>query len=157
MDNLIKVQEILDDILKNGFGDRFTAEYTPLSETELKIDIRGEGVSYLIGQHGKTLLALQHLLRQMYMHASGDYTENLKIIVDVDGYKSKRLDRIKDLALNAVEKCKELGKEITMPSMTPYERHVVHTFIQENHPDVKTSSIGEEPNRRVVVKPAVES
>lgn len=154
MDNLIKVQELLDDLLQLGFNGKYKAEYTPLSETELKIDITGEDVSYLIGQHGRTLLALQHVIRQMYINVAEDYTESLKLIIDVDGYKSKRIERIKDLAKNAVEKCRQLGREITLPSMSPYERHIVHSYIQENYPEIKTGSVGEEPNRKVVVSPA---
>lgn len=153
MDNLIKVQELLDNLLLLGFKGKFTAEYTPLSENELKIDIGGADVSYLIGQRGHTLLALQHVIRQMYINATGDYEENLKLIIDVDGYKSKRLDRIKDLARQAAEKCVQLDREITLPSMTPYERHVVHSFVQENFPQLSTISAGEEPNRKIILKP----
>jgi spoIIIJ-associated protein len=153
MDNLLKVQELLDELLLKGFEGKYKAEYSPLSENELKIDITGEDVSYLIGQHGKTLLALQHIIRQMYINVSGDYTENLKLIVDVDGYKSKRIERIKELTKGAVEKSIQIGRDVTLPAMTPYERHVVHSYIQENYPDISTESTGEEPNRKVVIKP----
>lgn len=152
MDNLVKIQEIVDDFMAKAFGNIFTVEYTPLSEREIKIDIGGNNVSYLIGQHGRTLLSLQHLIRQIYINQTGDFEEQTKIIIDVDHYKEKRNERIKDLAKNAVEKCKLLQKDITLPSMTAYERHVVHTFVQENFPDIQTGSVGEEPNRRVVLK-----
>ncbi len=153
MDKFLQIQEIVDEFLRIGFGDSFQAEYTPLSDTELKIDITGEHVSYLIGQHGKTLLSLQHIIRQIYINRSQDYDENIKLIIDIDSYKQKRIERIQQIAEQAIEKCKQFNKPITLPTMTPYERHVVHTLIQDRHPDILSSSIGEDPNRRVVVRP----
>jgi len=153
MDQFIKIQEIIDNLLRIGFEGVYTANYTPLSETEFKIDISGENVLYLIGQYGRTLLALQHLIRQMYINNTGDFDENIKIIIDVDGYKEKRVERIKDMAKSTAQKALQIGREVTMPSMTAFERHVVHEFIQENYPDISTTSTGEEPNRRVVLKP----
>lgn len=153
MDRLVKIQEIVDEFLNTGFGGMYRAEYTPLSETELKIDITGEGVSYLIGQHGRTLLALQHMVRQIYINTTGDYHEEVKIIIDIDGYKQKRIDKIKQLAHNAAEKCQSLSIEVTLPSMNPFERHVVHEYVQENFPGISTGSVGVEPNRRVMLKP----
>jgi spoIIIJ-associated protein len=153
MDKLLKVQEIVDEFLEKGFGDLYKAEFTPLSDSEIKIDITGTGVSYLIGQHGKTLLSLQHLIRQIYINTTGDYEEAVKLIIDVDQYKQKRIERIKDIAAKAAEKCQSLGKEVTLPSMTPYERHIVHTHVQENFPELSSSSVGEEPNRKIVLRP----
>lgn len=157
MDKLLKVQEIVDEFLQKGFGGIYTAEYTPLSDNEIKIDITGKGVSYLIGQHGKTLLALQHLIRQIYINTTGDYEENVKLIIDIDQYKQKRIERIKDIARKAAEKCLAIGQEITLPSMTAYERHIVHTYVQENYPHISSGSVGEEPNRRVALRPAASS
>jgi spoIIIJ-associated protein len=153
MDRFKKIQELIDELLNLGFDGQYEAEYTPLSDTELKIDIGGDEVSYLIGQYGRTLLALQHIIRQMYINNTGDFNEEIKIIIDVDGYKQKRVEKIKDIARNAAEKSVELDKEVTLPAMNPFERHVVHEFIQEAFPGLGTGSVGEEPNRRVVLKP----
>ena len=49
---------------------------------------------------------------------------------------------------------KELSQEISLPAMNAYERHIIHEYIQETYPDLKTGSVGEEPNRRVLVQPA---
>lgn len=153
MDNQVKIQEIINDFLQKGFGGRYVAEFTPLSETEIKVDIKGEEPSYLIGQHGRTLLSLQHIIRQMYIQESGDFEESLKVIIDVDGYKMKRIEKIKDMARHAAEKAREFGKEIALPTMSAYERHIVHEYIQENFTDIVSGSKGEEPNRRVVLRP----
>jgi len=147
------VKQIVGELLEKGFSDRYNATFTEISPTEIKIDIRGEGVSYLIGQFGKTLLALQLLIRQMYMNQSGDFDEELKIIIDIDDYKIKRVEKIKELAKGAADKALSLGKEIALPAMNAFERHVIHEYIQENFPNLQSGSIGDEPNRRVVLTP----
>ena len=153
MDRLKQIQEIVDKFLDLGFRDSFKAQYTKISDTELKINIQGENPSYLIGYRGKSLFALQHIIRQMYVNTSEDFTEEIKIIIDVDGYKEKRLDSLKELAKTAVEKCISINKEIALPVMTPFERHVIHSYIQELFPNISTTSIGEDPNRKIVIKP----
>lgn len=154
MDRKDILKQIVLDLLKFGFEDRYQVEFTDISENELKVDITGDGVSYLIGQHGRTLLAFQLIVRQIYMNKTGDYSEELKIIIDIDNYKVKRVEKIKDFARNAAEKALSLNQEVTMPSMNAFERHIVHDFVNENYPQLKTGSVGEEPNRRVVLAPA---
>lgn len=153
MDRTEIVKSIVEELLNKGFSGRYNATFTDISPTEIKIDIRGEGVSYLIGQYGRTLLAFQLLVRQMYMNVSGDYDEELKIVIDIDDYKIKRIDKIKEFAQGAAEKALSLGKEIALPSMNAFERHVIHEYIQENFQNIKSGSVGEEPNRRVVLTP----
>jgi spoIIIJ-associated protein len=147
------LKQIVQDLLKHGFGDKYYAEFTDVSENELKIDIFGDEVSYLIGQRGHTLSAFQLLVRQIYMNQTGDFSEELKILIDVDGYKTKRIEKIKDMAVNSAKKALTTQRQVTMPSMNAFERHIVHDFINENYPDLDTSSIGEEPNRKVVLTP----
>jgi spoIIIJ-associated protein len=153
MDKIELVKNIVQEFLQKGFSDRYIATFTELSPTELKVDITGEGVSYLIGQYGKTLLAFQSLVRQVYMNQSGDYSDEIRIIIDVDGYKNKRVEKIKELAKNAAEKAVSLGQEVALPAMNAFERHVVHEYIQETFPGLHTGSMGDEPNRRVVLAP----
>lgn len=153
MDRKSIVKQIVEDFLKLGFGDRYNVQFTDISENEIKVDITGDGVSYLIGQHGRTLLAFQLLIRQIYMNQTGDFDEELKIIIDIDDYKVKRTEKIKEFARNAAEKAISLNQEVTLPAMNAYERHIVHDFINEFFPDMQTGSVGEEPNRRVVLTP----
>ncbi len=155
MDRKETLKRIVGELLHNGFDDRYSVEFTDISDHELKVDITGEGVSYLIGQHGRTLLALQLIIRQIYMNQTSDYTEDLKIIIDIDNYKVKRIDKIKDLARNSADKAISLGQEVTLPVMNAFERHIVHDFINEVYPTMKTGSIGEEPNRSVVLTPSI--
>lgn len=154
MDKVETVKKIVNEFLQKGFNGRYSAEFTQLSDNEVKIDISGDGVSFLIGQHGRTLQAFQQIIRQMYMNETNDFSEDLKIIVDVDGYKDKRVEKLKELASNVAEKVKSIGQEISLPAMNAYERHIIHEYIQETYPDLKTGSVGEEPNRRVLVQPS---
>jgi spoIIIJ-associated protein len=154
MDKKEILKNIVNEFLEKGFRERYSAKFTDISDTELKIDISGEGVSYLIGQYGRTLLALQLLIRQIYMNQTEDYSEDLKILIDIDDYKVKRIEKIKELAKNAADKSVSLNQEVTLPTMNAFERHVVHDYINEIYPDMKTGSIGEEPNRRVVLSPS---
>jgi spoIIIJ-associated protein len=153
MDKKETLKSIVVELLEKGFGDRYKAEFTDISDTELKVDITGEGVSYLIGQFGKTLLAFQLLVRQIYMNKTEDYSEDLKILIDVDGYKVKRIEKIKEIAKNAADRAISLGQQVTLPVMNAFERHVVHDYINEIYPDMQTGSVGEEPNRRVALTP----
>lgn len=153
MERIEIVKNIIEELLKKGFSERYKATFTEISPTEIKIDISGDGVSYLIGQYGRTLLAFQLLVRQMYMNESGDFDEELKIIIDIDNYKTKRIDKIKEFAQSTAEKVLSLNQEIALPSMNAFERHVIHEYIQENFPNIKSGSIGDEPNRRVLLTP----
>lgn len=147
------VKQIVEELLQKGFSGRYRATFTEISSTEFKVDIRGDDVSYLIGQHGKTLLALQLLIRQMYMNQSGDHEEELKIIIDIDDYKIKRVEKIKEMAQRAANKVLSLGREVVLPAMNAFERHIVHDYISENFQNIQSKSQGDEPNRRVVLTP----
>lgn len=153
MDKKETLKNIVTTLLEKGFGDKYYVEFSDTGENELRIEIKGDEVSYLIGQYGRTLMALQLIIRQIYMNQTEDYSEDLKILIDIDGYKAKREDKIKDMAKNAAEKAISLNQEITLPPMNSYERHIVHDYINELFPDMQTGSTGEEPNRRVVLTP----
>lgn len=153
MDKKEILKNIVTELLEKGFGDKYYVEFTDSDEYELKIEIKGDEVSYLIGHYGRTLQALQLLIRQIYMNKTGDYSEDFKILIDIDGYKVKREEKIKEMAKHAAEKAISLGQAVTMPSMNSYERHIVHDYITSIYPDMQTGSVGEEPNRRVVLTP----
>ncbi len=151
MDKLELIKSIVTEMFQLAFGDGFSVEFTPISASTIKIDIDGDNVSYLIGQGGRTLLAIQLLIRQMYMNLSQDFTDEFKIIIDIGGYKLKKVERIKEIARQAAQRAIELSKDVTLPRMNAFERHIVHQYINENFNNLKTSSVGEEPNRRVVL------
>jgi spoIIIJ-associated protein len=151
MDKLEIIKNVVTEMFQLAFGDGFSVEFTPISSSAIKIDIGGDNVSYLIGQRGKTLLAIQLLIRQMYINLSQDFTDEFKIIVDIGGYKSKKVEKIQEIARQAAQRAIELSKDVTLPRMNAFERHIVHQYINENFSNLQTSSVGQEPNRRVVL------
>ncbi|BDQ04970.1 MAG: hypothetical protein KatS3mg084_0488 [Candidatus Dojkabacteria bacterium] len=151
MDKLEIIKNVVTEMFQLAFGDRFSVEFTPISSSTIKIDISGDNVSCLIGQRGKTLLAIELLIRQMHINLSQDFTDEFKIIVDIGGYKSKKVERIQEIARQAAQRAIELSKDVTLPRMNAFERHIVHQYINENFSNLQTFSIGQEPDRRVVL------
>ena len=104
--------------------------------------------SILIGKNGKNVAALQLLIRQM---VNSKLKEPLSIIIDVGNYKEKRARSIEYLAKKLAREAYKTKTEVTMDSMNSYERRIVHEVLA-NDKYVYTESIGEEPNRKVVIK-----
>ena len=107
-----------------------------------------EDAKFLIGRNGQTLQALEHLVRLMFIKD----IEALNLILDVNDYRKSRVTYLVDLAKEAVTRVRNTQKAEALLPMTPYERRVVHMELAAA-PDVATESIGEEPYRRVVIKP----
>ncbi len=115
------------------------------------IKLKGEEAGVLIGHHGETLDALQYLSNLAInnkIEQSGESCE--KITLDIEGYRARREETLKNLAKRTAEKVKKYRKNITLEPMTPYERRIIHSTLQGNS-KVMTASIGTDDNRRVVV------
>ena len=108
-----------------------------------------EALGALIGRKGERLSALQHLVNLMLSKEIGSWT---RVLVDVEDYRGRRERQLRDLATRAAARVVETGKMLQLEPMPALERRWVHLTLRE-HPDVATQSIGEEPNRRVVVVP----
>ena len=113
----------------------------------IKIFSNNNGI--LIGKNGKTIAALQNVIKQIiYTNTS----HNLHIILDVENYKENRSKNIKYLAKKLAREVAQTKVEVKMDCMNSYERRIVHSTLAENK-YVYTESAGEEPNRCVVIKP----
>ena len=128
------------------------------SEENGRIDIRldGDNMGAVIGRRGETLDAIQHLVNYVVNRGSD---KHMHISVDAEGYRSKREDSLVSLAQKMAAKTIKYKRSMALEPMNSYERHVIHTALQD-YEGVTTSSIGTEPNRRVVVnyvRPAGES
>ena len=108
-----------------------------------------ENARFLIGKNGQNLKALEHLLRSVFLKPDKDVQN---ILVDVNDYKKSRATLVIDLAKQAVSRVRNTQKAETLSPMSPYERRIVHMELA-SYPDVATESIGEEPKRRIVIKP----
>lgn len=112
-------------------------------------DITGPEAGMLIGHHGQTLDALQFLLN---LASNRDYDDGLRVLVDVEGYRKRREETLERLATRLADRVRRSGEQAVLEPMSAQERRVIHVALQD-HPDVTTSSEGEEPNRRVVILP----
>ena len=117
-------------------------------EKSISVTIFSENNAILIGKNGKNVAALQLLIRQMI---NSKLKEPLSIIIDVGNYKEKRARSIEYLAKKLAREAYKTKTEVTMDSMNSYERRIVHEVLA-NDKYVYTESIGEEPNRKVVIK-----
>jgi spoIIIJ-associated protein len=117
-------------------------------ENNISVTIFSDNNSILIGKNGKNVGALQYLIRQMI---NSKLKNNLSIIVDVGNYKEKRVKNIEYLAKKMAREAHKTKTEVTMDSMNSYERRIVHAILSDDK-YVYTESIGEEPNRKVVIK-----
>jgi spoIIIJ-associated protein len=119
-----------------------------------RLNVVGEGsekesLGALIGRKGERLSALQHLVNLLLSKRVGEWT---RILVDVEDYRGRRERQLRDLANRAAERVLETGKMLQLEPMPALERRWIHLALRD-HEKVATQSIGEEPNRRVVVLP----
>jgi spoIIIJ-associated protein len=104
---------------------------------------------YVIGRRGETLDALQYLVRLVVSRKREDYK---RVSVNVGDYREQREQNLRELAVNSASKVKKYGRNITLPPMTPYDRRIIHTAVQE-FDGANSFSVGEGGERRVVVAP----
>jgi len=112
-------------------------------------DEEHEALGALIGRKGERLSALQHIVNLMLSREMGEWT---RVLVDVEGYRGRRELQLREIADRAAARVIETGKMLQLEPMPALERRWVHLALRD-HPAVGTQSIGEEPNRRVVVVP----
>ena len=111
------------------------------------VDLAGPGMGAVIGRRGETLDAIQHLTNYAVNHGND---KRLRISVDAENYRAKREESLTKLAEKMAEKAIKYKRSMALEPMNSYERHVIHTALQ-NYEGVTTASTGTEPNRRVVV------
>ena len=144
-------QEILAELMRHlGFDVKVEIETGDTS----RLNVVGEGeekeaLGALIGRKGERLSALQHLVNLMLSRRMDTWT---RVLVDVEDYRGRRERQLRDLATRAAERVSETGKMLQLEPMPALERRWIHIALRD-HPAVATQSIGEEPNRRVVVVP----
>jgi spoIIIJ-associated protein len=113
------------------------------------VDVSGRDLGVLIGWRGETLRALQTMTNLL---ASRHLGPDQRVIVDVERYRQRRENTVREIAYRAARQVKVTGDPITLDAMQPFERRAIHLALEPD-PEVTTVSIGEEPERRVVVGP----
>ncbi|MEK7121527.1 MAG: R3H domain-containing nucleic acid-binding protein [Patescibacteria group bacterium] len=107
-----------------------------------------DNVRFIIGKNGQNLKAFEHLVRAMLLKNN----DSQNIVVDINDYKKSRASFVVDAAKQAVSRVRNTQKAEVLSPMSAYERRVVHMELA-SYPDVATESIGDEPQRRIVIKP----
>src|SRR5581483_8177601 len=142
-------RDLLLEILgKMGVG-HVEIEYVSRPEGEY-LEVNGPDLAMLIGRHGNTLEALNLVFNNILN--TGVKSNRRYYTIDAEGYRARRADQLKNLALLTLERCIREKKPQKLEPMLPSERKIVHLALTEN-PYVRTESEGVEPERRVVIFP----
>ena len=140
-----RVERYLKGLL-DAMGIEAEIEITERDNGGLVANLSGPAMGAVIGRRGETLDAIQHLVNYSVNRGS----EKMHISVDAEGYRSKREESLVRLAEKMAAKAVKYKRSMALEPMNSYERHVIHTALQ-NYEGVSTASTGVEPNRRVVV------
>lgn len=136
------LQGLMEHLDSNALARVYLSE-----EGHYKVILEGDHLGQLIGRRGETLDAIQQLTNYAVNHGAD---HRVRIHVDAENYRAKREQTLEALAQKVAGKVVRLRRNVTLEPMNAYERHVIHSALQE-YSGVSTASIGTEPNRRVVV------
>jgi spoIIIJ-associated protein len=130
------------------------AEVRVLEEgDQLRGEFVGADLAPLIGRHGETIDAIQHLA---YRFAGHDRAARPQVLIDAAGYRERRAATLRSAADQAVASALNTGRPVPLESMSALERKVIHEYLKDRH-DVETYSEGQEPSRHLVVAPLLDS
>ena len=145
-DNARRITEFLTGLLEH-MDSPAQVKVTETEKGRYSVVLEGQKLGQLIGRRGETLDAIQQLTGYAVNHGQ---SKRVRIHVDAEGYRAKREESLVRLAQKVAGKVVKYRRNVTLEPMNAYERHVIHTALQET-PDITTYSIGTEPNRRTVV------
>jgi len=149
MDKKDIIKETITELLKlmNFNGSVFIDNF---DEDNIIANIQTDQAGFLIGQSGASLDALQCIARTLVNKKTN---ESVKFILDVNDYRRNKIDLLKNLAKDIAERVLSKRVAITLQPMPAYERRIIHlTLINDSQ--INTESVGYEPERRIIVKPA---
>jgi spoIIIJ-associated protein len=149
-------QETVSELLgKMRIKAEVKASYSEVDEIRgtraILVDITGQDLSVLIGKRSETLNALQYIARLI---VSKELGENITLVVDVEGYRTRRERQLRQLAHRMAEQAIKTGRKQTLEPMPPNERRIIHMELRDDE-QVTTESFGEEPHRKVTIIPKV--
>lgn len=146
------LKEIINEVLeKMGISGTIFSKITSSSDgkEQISFNIKTLDADILIGRGGENLIALQHLIRILFRKKS---EELIPFALDVNNYKKEKEEKLQSIAHFAAIKAKRTGQEVILRPMPSYDRRIIHLFLAQEK-ELTTESVGEEPNRKVVVKP----
>lgn len=148
LNNLENIKKIINEFFeKTGFD--IETEILSLEDKTIPIKIRAEEPKVLIGQNGQTLADIQHLLKAILSH---QIPEQFYIDLDVNDYKKKKIEYLRQTAKEWADEVSLNRKEKIMTPMPAYERRIVHLELADRE-DIATESTGEGIERRIIIRP----
>ncbi len=146
--------EMLGEMVRlMGFEADIIAEWRdPDADNEhryLLLDLQGSELGALIGRRGDTLNNIQYLIRLMVNQRVHKWKN---IVVDVEGYRQRRIDHLSQLAQRSASQVAQSGRPLSLEPMPANERRIIHLTLRDN-PDVYTESVGDGPKRKVQILP----
>ena len=115
----------------------------------IMIDIQGDDLSFLIGRHSEVLHSLQYITSLIVGREVGHW---VPLVIDVQGYRERRERQLRQMSIRMADQVVKTGRRISLEPMSATERRIIHLALRDNK-DIMTESIGEEPNRKVVIYP----
>jgi spoIIIJ-associated protein len=144
--------EEIKKITKDFFGKttfEIEIEFLPPQGLTLPINLKTDDPQILIGEKGQTLIELQYLLKIILKRK---ISEPFFLDLDIDGYKKKKNEYLKELAQSTADEVALTKKEKSLAPMPAYERRIIHLELADRQ-DIATESIGQETERKVIIKP----
>ena len=146
----LTIQELLEKMkVKAGVTVQYNTSDEDNSRQSIQVNIQGNDLSILIGRQAETLNALQYITSLIVCKELG---KSVPISIDVEGYRARREQQIRQLARRMADQAIKTGKRQILEPMPSNERRLVHLELRD-HPQVSTESIGEEPRRKVTINP----
>lgn len=148
--NINEIKKTIEEFFEKTTFE-IEAEVLPFEENTVPVKIKTEEPRILIGQNGQTLAEIQHLLKAILRRK---IPEQFYLNIDVNDYKKKKAEYLKETAISLADEVALTKKEKTLTAMSAYERRIIHLELAERK-DIITESIGEEPERRIVIRPYI--
>lgn len=152
-EEIAKLKDAADAFLSGVFGAMDLPVEIKISyeadDDVLAIDFEGEDMGILIGKRGQTLDSLQYLTSLVVNRVTAQF---VRVKLDTEDYRRRRKETLENLANNIARKVRKTGHPVSLEPMNPYERRIIHSYLQNNR-YVETYSEGTEPYRHVVISP----
>lgn len=143
-------RQYLMDIFNHMNVGEITVSFNVEENSTIKIALDGAEIGTVIGKRGETLDAIQYLVCLVANRLDGEY---VRFTINAGNYREKREETLKNLAQRMAKKVLKTGRPAALEPMNPYERRIIHAVITDIE-GVYSKSAGEEPNRKVVIKPS---
>jgi len=147
--NLSKIKDIVREFFEK-MGFEVEIEIRSPQELTIPVDLKAAEPQILIGKNGETLFEIQHLLKVILKKKIAP-EKTFYVDLDINNYKKKKVEYLKELARSAADEVSLSRNEKTLPPMSAYERRVVHMELADRT-DVATESVGQDPERSVVIR-----